>query len=133
VIVAHGHAVHGRAPAARNLERGDIGEFDLTAQVRAGGFEQLNAARKGVAVLPKLEDGRVRRGEAGLAARLHADAVQRNDDAVLRERRLRRAAQLETELGELTAVSEMIENLKGEILNFFFTAVCFCSLSSGNS
>jgi hypothetical protein len=32
-----------------------------------------------------------------------------------------------------TAVSEMIENLKGEILNFFFTAVCFCSLSSGNS
>jgi hypothetical protein len=34
---------------------------------------------------------------------------------------------------ELTAVSEMIENLKGEILNFFFTAVCFCSLSSGNS
>jgi hypothetical protein len=33
----------------------------------------------------------------------------------------------------VTAVSEMIENLKGEILNFFFTAVCFCSLSSGNS
>jgi hypothetical protein len=34
--------------------------------------------------------------------------------------------------GELTAVFEMIEHLKGEMLNFFLTAVGFYSHRSGH-